>query len=328
MKLQPFSDLLIILKATLATLAVSCSTVEVTPAPFSLLACISGAGEPSSGEAGPFSGAATTAPGNLYLLIYDAQSGLLETFTCRSGIPKQVEFGSSNGPKLAVALANVPENFLNSNIINSYESICSACRSFVDEDPDALTLSAQTSFNAHSGAVLRLNLTPLVSRITVRSLKVDFSGRSYSDAKLKDIRAYIINANGRCPVLSDGAVRATEILCQGGFNPSDTSRMKHPEMLVSECVPGCRLFCYPCAIVPELCTSRLVIEASIEGQTYYYPIDICSPTGVPRGESLIYDITITRKGSLNPDIPLEAGTVSVSWNISDWKEYEEENIVY
>jgi len=321
MKFQPIPDLLIILTAALATVGVSCSTVEVSPASYSSLACISGAGESSSGGS-------DTDSGKLFLFIYDAQSGQLENFTSRQGIPNMVEFGTTNGAKKAVATANIPEEFFTNETVNCYESICAAYKSFVEEDPAAIAMTGETSFNAASGVVLRITLVPLASRITVRSLKVDFSGRSYSGASLENVRAYIINANGRCPILDEEPQRATEVLCQGRFESADSARMLHPEMIVSHKVPGCQLFCYPCESVPNLCTTRLVIEGSVEGQTYYYPIDIVPGVGVPRGKSLIYDITITRKGSLDPDIPLEAGTLSLGWNILNWNEYEEENIVY
>jgi len=315
MKLQFFPDPLITLKAILATLTVSCSAVEVTPAPISHIACyLQGAGESSSG--------------NLHVMVYDEQTGNLESYCTRENIPRYLEIGSSTGAKKVVTIANVPGGFFKMDDINSLESLSSTYISLCNEDPLAPSMSGTASFNARGSSVVSVHLTPLMSRIRIRSLKVDFSGRSYSGKTLDNIRAYLLDINGRCPIMADGPVRATEILCQGKFSPLDSAKMHHPEIICADTAPGCTLYCYPCESVAGLCRSRLVIEGTIDGHTYYYPIDIGNDEGVPRGHDLQYDITITRKGSVDPGIALEDGTVLIYWNIMDWNEYEEENIAY
>jgi hypothetical protein len=62
--------------------------------------------------------------------------------------------------------------------------------------------------------------------------------------------------------------------------------------------------------------TRLVIEATLDGTTYYYPISI--PNIESNKTYTVTDLHITRPGSDSPDIPVATGTLSATISITDW----------
>jgi hypothetical protein len=75
--------------------------------------------------------------------------------------------------------------------------------------------------------------------------------------------------------------------------------------------------------------TRLVIQADLNGTTYYYPININrvgfgysesnDHMGIKRNTSYSVEVTITRPGSLDPDSTLEFGTLTADITVLDWK---------
>jgi hypothetical protein len=92
--------------------------------------------------------------------------------------------------------------------------------------------------------------------------------------------------------------------------------------------PEIKLWCYPSnAYEASIGTpfSRLVIEGKISGQTYYWPVNINRTedgNGIDRNRQYIYDIKITRKGSTDPDIPVEAEDIEITFKTAIWEEKE------
>lgn len=63
--------------------------------------------------------------------------------------------------------------------------------------------------------------------------------------------------------------------------------------------------------------TRLVIEASLDGETMYYPINM--NLGLERNKSYeIEELIITKKGSNDPDIPVTTDDIPISIAVKDW----------
>ena len=65
--------------------------------------------------------------------------------------------------------------------------------------------------------------------------------------------------------------------------------------------------------------TRLVIETTLGGKTYYYPVSI---KGIERNKTYnITDLTITRPGSLSPDVPVTAYECTFGITVvEEWQE--------
>ena len=63
--------------------------------------------------------------------------------------------------------------------------------------------------------------------------------------------------------------------------------------------------------------TRLVVEASVGGQVYYYPITL--PTIDGNTICTINELTITRLGTSTPDVDSVIGSVSFEITVAPWK---------
>ena len=62
--------------------------------------------------------------------------------------------------------------------------------------------------------------------------------------------------------------------------------------------------------------TRLVVEAEVSGQTYYYPVTISS---LERNKAYTVAVNILNLGSDSPDKPVEKGSVNVTVSVAGWQ---------
>lgn len=183
-----------------------------------------------------------------------------------------------------------------------------------------------------------LVLRPLVSEIYLRSICCDFKGKPYAGEEITDVKVYLTNINAECGMLEDGDIYPRRVINSGRLCLDDLEMFEDPSLVYQEIgrnigktwmKPEIRLWCYA-SNAPEASIgtpfSRLVIEGKISGQTYYWPINInrdYSNEGIDRNRQYIYDIKITRKGSDDPDIPVKAEDMDITFKTAIWEEKED-----
>ena len=259
-----------------------------------------------------------------------------------------VSGASRGGPKIVVALANSPSDKYSWADINSYERLMDTMSDYSAEDPGAPVMSGIARVDEGADRACEIALKPLLSRIEVASLSCDFHGRPYEGAVLEDVRIYLTNAGSLCPVFCGDKVVPGGFLNVGALNGSDMSRLAFPWMLQAEVESpvgaavrnlGLTFYCYPNTSERDgLGTpfTRLVIEGTLLGRRYWYPLDIGRgalglpemPQGIVRGARYRYDITITRRGATSPDSPMETGTVRARLLGEDWQEGGNSTILF
>ncbi|MBP5398487.1 MAG: hypothetical protein J6Y32_07710 [Bacteroidales bacterium] len=244
--------------------------------------------------------------------------------------------------KIAVLRGIAPSRITPEDFV-TLEALERFCFQLEEEDPAHPFQSAFAELDARIQTVADLSLTPLLSRIRVKSLRADFSGQPYDGARVDSVRVYLTHVNCQCSVLAEEKVSA-EVFChQGFFSPEDNARLRHPEMLI-HCLDGTlsptarqtdlSLYCYPNQNGEEGLGSpytRLVIECRIAGERFYYPLNVGRgylkaeglTEGIARGKSYDFDICLRHLGSRDPDTVLETGTVSVLLSVGPWTEKEE-----
>ena len=182
-----------------------------------------------------------------------------------------------------------------------------------------------------------VSLRPMISEIYLRSISCDFTGKPYAGEEITDAKVYLTNINAECGMLEDGDIRPRRVINAGRLCKEDLELFEDPGIVCQELgrnigklwlKPEIKLWCYPSnAYEASIGTpfSRLVIEGKISGQTYYWPISINREdgnTGIDRNRQYIYDIKITRKGSTDPDIPVEAEDMEIKFKTAIWEEKE------
>jgi hypothetical protein len=147
---------------------------------------------------------------------------------------------------------------------------------------------------------------------------------------------YLINVNGTCPytMVPTGASESTywynkRKYVSGECNHLITDKLSTP--VVMQTTAGAvtpystphYLYCYPNPITTDVSTttwservSRLVVETTLGGTTYYYSVNIPTPQC-----NTVYQITnmkITGIGTDTPDAVVQKGSLSVSLTVTDW----------
>src|SRR5574344_591195 len=258
-----------------------------------------------------------------------------------------VEGGSRKGNKIVVAVANYPGEFKWENSY-SYNKLRSVLCNLADEDPSSPIMSGESHVQCGYVNNCQLTLEPLLAQIHINSICCDFHNRPYSADILENVKLYLTNVNSKCEMLRQDEFKPIDILNNGRLNEAQVSKLAFPEMIYQELEtavgenvisPNINLYCYPNDTEEEGLGSpytRLVIEGEIGGTTYYYPININEDgfgyaeggKGINRDIRYSLDITITRKGSTDPDIPVETGTADIVCSILRWDEKDKATVTF
>lgn len=198
-------------------------------------------------------------------------------------------------------------------------------------------------YRGHAGEDVAVTLESISAEIHVRRLTCDFSDGSFRGCVIEDPKIYLINVNAESP--ADGSILRIpqRIINTGRADSSDIGKFKEADLIYQELKSpiysdgterDIRLICYPSNISSESPGSpytRLVIEGSIKGKTYYWSFNICDNDGKPRivrSCRYSYDIHITRPGTSDPDIPIEPAEGEIFMEIERWKEKDEYGVYF
>lgn len=276
----------------------------------------------------------------LDVFIFDDDSlGKLDSYRhFDSPVSFRFKGASGNGAKIAAVTANVPaEKFCWDNV-SSLQALRSLTMLLEEESIQSPVMSGICRMQAGYTGGADINLSTLGSRISLRSIRCDFSGMPYEGQRLEDVKAYLVNASGSVPVIPDTEYVPGVWLDRGRAVTADTAGMKGilygeipgsigPETLA----PGLEFYCYPNEMETEsfgMPFTRLVIEGKLMGRTCYYPININRAgfgfaggiQGLSRNTAYYIDLSIFRAGTDDPDAPAEAGMAAVTGNVLPWFE--------
>lgn len=254
---------------------------------------------------------------------------------------------SGSGERILTAIANCAYERDDWLSLSSRSHLKGFCINLEDESGNNAVMTGEVSVIAGQGysPASELMLRPLSSEIVLRSISCDFTGKPYSGKRLTDVKVYLTNVNAEIPVLGDAEGSPRRIINAGGLCEEDVESFACRDIIVqkirngigrSVIYPDIRLRCYRNAGVkesPGTPFTRLVIEGMLDGELYYWPIDInregaSNEDGITGGHRYIYDIKITRKGSSDPDIPVKTEDFVISQKIAEWKEKESYAVVF
>lgn len=265
-----------------------------------------------------------------------------------SGVGESVKVSSRSGDKIIAVIANAAGDKNKWAGVNSFEGLQKVMSELKDENPEYPVLSGTVRHYAKNNGSCEIRLEPLMSEVLLNSICCDFSSRQYAGRKMKDVKIYLTNVSGSCPVIYDSTYNISSVINYGKLRSSDFSDFICPDMIsaaidgeMDEGVifPGIKLYCYPNSGYGASISSpptRIVVEGTIDGRKYYYPININAGgykaagfrPGIERNRSYVLDMVITRLGVDDPDTPVESGDFQLNFSIKTWKDYDEEIIKY
>ena len=159
---------------------------------------------------------------------------------------------------------------------------------------------------------------------------------------LNNCKLYLINANADKLLYNGEPTGSPVILNEGGLVTEDVTGTAQTGLLmdeISETISDAGystphyLYCYSNETSDIASCTKLVLQADIDGTTYYYPIPVNQEEygyvtgnghhGIKRNTVYSMGISISRPGSTDPDTPIEPGTLDLSISVADWTEVPE-----
>ena len=258
----------------------------------------------------------------------------------------EVAVASMTGEKVLMAcsgLERTPEDWM---WVSSISSLDDARSALEKESRNSPVMSGSCGFHAGKAMEQRpeLTLRRISAEIYLKSLKCDFKGKPYEGEKLSDIHVYLTNVNASCRIWNDPGI-ATRIINQGRLIEEDVARFKE-QSLIYQRIEGqvgtdaittdVRLRCYPNMASQESMGSpftRLVIQGKLDGDVWYWPIDINrgegrTPEGIEGNCAYTFDIVLTRKGSADPDTAIKTESATIMMEVEKWEEKEEYSVEF
>lgn len=247
------------------------------------------------------------------------------------------EIVSRYGDRIIVICANSGRNADDWAFLSSFASLKDIRMSLEEESAGSPFMSGAIYVpSGNDGRQTAIHIRPLYSTVELRSISCDFAGKPYAGERMTDVKVYLTNVNAECGILDTEGILPSRIINAGGLRDEDMETLPHPSMLAAEIKgeigrniihPGIDLICYPNNSLnegPGTPFTRLVIEGKVSGVTYYWPIDINREGGgICRNERYVYDIRITRKGSTDPDTPVNVEDTDILFRVEKWKEEED-----
>lgn len=256
-----------------------------------------------------------------------------------------IDIRSQNGDKIIFACANSGKDTYDWAEINSMDAL-NAIEVTLDKESRAYpVMSGWNKATAGQKESCEICMTPLRSEIYLRYLRCDFSENGDSEIRIRNAKVYLTNVNAQCSIMSDIITKPKHIINAGGPDYEYMNEMKSPDILMQK-IPGAigkdrqkvdiSLLCYPneCKTEgPGTPFTRLVIEGDINGQTYWWPINInrgksTSEPGIHRNRRYTFDITIKRKGTADPDQVIEIEDARIDMEVDTWKEKDNYAITF
>ncbi len=250
---------------------------------------------------------------------------------------------STTGEKIIASIANFPESDYLWSDICSLSSLKNIRAELDNDDPENPVMSGMAKINAGKDFRGSMEQRPVRANVGVGAFNCDLHTRSYQGEKLKNVKVYLTNVCISWPILRDSLAQATEYMNLGRADSIALSALKHPEYLykdlgisVGESIvrPDVTLLCYPNTSETESLGSpytRLVIEGELQGNKYYYPLNVNrkeNAEGIERNSIYYLDVTLTRRGTTDPDTAVDTDTAKISVEVSSWEEKDKQYVSY
>jgi len=267
-----------------------------------------------------------------HLDVFIFRNGILESFGSADN-SGSLALSASMGMKEIWAVVNGPD-FSSVSEGAKLEDFKNVAVSLSDNRDDGFIFVGSGNFDITGSTEIQIVVSRLASRVVVRKITKDFSVEA-NQAKEFVVRSiYLTNVQGANSVggnafQADGGLWYNKMM----YEPSNSHPYLHDAVGVT--VPGTvgnpgsyevehQFFGLPNDCVSDVSMgtwsrrrTRLVIEASLDGEVMYYPITMS--VGFERNKSYEFnEVVITKKGSSDPDKLVDGMDVAVSVEILPW----------
>lgn len=261
---------------------------------------------------------------NVQLFVFNSD-GSLDAYA--SGNTSSLIMKVTTGTKDIYAVANAPSL---SSITTKSDLLNRVCSLAYALNPGYLTMVGNASTNVTGDMSLNIVVSRIASRISISKITNKMSSAQWQSQAFVITKIYVINAvvyneYGLSPCHSDwfankmqyDAPSFDDILYDNvssgtvAYN-SSYSDPHYFYVFPNTTDPASDVFGGEWS---SRCT-RLVVEATLGGTPYYYPITI--PSISNNRTYTINELTITRPGSSSPDVPVSTASATFTISVADW----------
>ncbi|MCM1176403.1 MAG: hypothetical protein NC115_10785 [Bacteroidales bacterium] len=250
------------------------------------------------------------------------KDGSLDAYGKASG--GRLSLSCTVGERDIVSLVNAPAL----TDVKDYAALQGCFSDLKDNAAGRFVMSGKSSCSISSSTSVEIDVRRIVSRISIASIKNDFTLPQYREADFRVTGIYLVNVAGEMTYLSSSAGNVWYSKMKN--EPSSAvSPLTYSGALDEPVAAGASysvthyFYCYPNGTDGDTSDpvwserqTRLVVETSLDGKTYYYPVNI---EGLESNHT--YEITemrITRIGSDSPDVPVSSDVAGFTVNVKDW----------
>lgn len=250
-----------------------------------------------------------------------------------------LEVKTTTGKKMIYAVANShkSDNWSGVKTLTEFQAQIASLQS---ENNKNFTMAGSVEAVLQTTTSVTFSISRLVSRVQLASVKTQFAGTPWAGSSLTNVKIYLINAAGD-KLYHDGSDQPSPTILNikkavaADINACTMAGMLYDETASAITDAGYNtthtFYCYENMVASESADkkfTKLIIQADMNGHTYYYPISINREgfgydasnghAGIKRNTSYSVNVTILRPGSLDPDTPVEHSAMTATLNIAPW----------
>lgn len=246
-----------------------------------------------------------------------------------------ISITTTTGPKLIYALINSHyADFKGVKNVTQFESLLSQLK---NEELGNFTMFGSVQEQLTAANTVSIPITRFISRVDVTSVKTSFTGTPYEGMSLSNCKLYLVNVHGARHI-HDNGVPATPVIYNNKKLVSADCASTAMEGMLMDDIAGTiggtayttahHLYTYSNETEDLAEATKLVLQADLDGTTYYYPIPVNQadygyeggpePAGVVRNSVYTYTITVSKPGSTDPNTPIVPGVVDLTFTVTPW----------
>lgn len=271
---------------------------------------------------------------NVQVFLFD-DSGALEKYKIEK-YTSQVALSSAEtlleclpGEKTIVAIVNAPDM----SDVKSIEELNGKTSYLSENGVKNFHMVGQISKNITETVEISIPVTRIAAKIRIASIKNDMSLDYYKGLSFSITNMYMLNVAGSTGFMEDkeperwyNMSKREDVgtLCYMlERNNSTPIPINNTETVEFTQEQEHAYYVYPNSTETDSADqvtwcpryTRLVLEARLGNDVYYYPVSI---PGIERNTAYEVHLTVTRPGSSGPDLPVDTHIVSVTVNVVDW----------
>lgn len=267
---------------------------------------------------------------NVQIFVFNKEGGRLDSYYNGSE-SQQVKIRCTTGKKRVFSIINAPS--LSS--CTDTTTLLAQTTSLSDNSLAGFVMTGQASATLPAQSPVNLSVSRITSRVCIKNISVNFTSEGYKNLEFRINSIYMINVAGN----TDYGVTAepTQWYNKSGHYDSGMDALLY-KSINSSLTSSSPLqneeyfYVYPNPTASDNSDetfsprfTRLVVEATLGGTIYYYPISL--PNLERNKTYTVSSLKITRPGSDNPDKEITSAECPFNIVVEDWIPGTEQNLV-